>query len=67
MNAFLICLVGQNQAIEVDLPFSDLGTLGAEVSRAKFINGHMTKPDEDGVCKGVLIATSRIQCVIEAG
>lgn len=27
----------------------------------------MTTADEDGVCRGVLIATNRIQCVLEAG
>lgn len=66
MPAFRICLIGQHQPLEVDLPFANLDDLGVEVTRAKFIIGHMTKPDEDGVCRAVLIATNRIQCVIEA-
>ena len=66
MASFRICLIGQHQPLEVDLPFTDLEDLGVEASRAKFIIGHMTKPDEDGVCRGVLIAINRIQCVFEA-
>jgi hypothetical protein len=66
MAAFRFCLIGQHQPLEVDLPFSNLGDVGVESTRAKFLIGHMTKPDEDGVCRGVLIATNRIQCVFEA-
>ena len=66
MAAYRICLIGQHQPLEVDLPFSTLDDVGVESTRAKFIIGHMTKPDEDGVCRGVLIATGRIQCVFEA-
>lgn len=65
MAAFRICLIGQHQPLGVDLPFANLDDLGVEVTRVKFLIGHMTNPDEDGVCRGVLIATNRIQCVIE--
>lgn len=64
--AFRICLMGQHPPLEVDLPFASLDDLGVELTRAKFLIGHMTNPDEDGVCRGVLIATNRIQCVFEA-
>ena len=66
MAAFRICLIGQHQPLEVDLPHDNLDDILVEATRAKFIIGHMNKPDEDGVCRGVLIATGRIQCVIEA-
>jgi hypothetical protein len=58
--------MGQHQPIQVDLPYADLDDLVVEASRAKFLAGHMTEPDEDGVCRRVMIATCRIQCVIEA-
>ena len=67
MAAFRICLMGQNQPLDVDLALRDLEELAVEASRAKFLIGHMTKPDEDGVCRGVMIAASRIQCAIEVG
>lgn len=66
MSAYRICLLGQHQQIDVDLPFDNLGDLMHEATRAKFLAGHMTEPDEDGVCRGVMIATGRIQCVFEA-
>ena len=65
MASFSVHLIGQHQPLEVDLPFANLDELGLEASRVKFLLGHLTKPDEDGVCRGVLIATSRIQCVVE--
>jgi hypothetical protein len=67
MAAFRIHLVGQHQSLDVDLPFADLDDLLIEASRAKFLAGHMVEPDGDGVCRRVMIATGRIQCVIEAG
>jgi hypothetical protein len=42
------------------------GEAKIEASRAKFLIGYMTAADEEGVCRGVMIATCRIQCVIEA-
>ena len=67
MAAFRICLMGQSQPLDVDLNLSNLDEMAVEASRTKFLIGHMTKPDEDGVCRGVLIAASRIQCAIEVG
>lgn len=63
---YRVCLVGQHQPLNIDLPFADLDQLAAEASRAKFLAGHITEPDEQGVCRRVMIATCRIQCVIEA-
>ncbi len=67
MSSYRVCVVGQHQPLDVDLPFDDLTDLIAEASRAKFLSGHMTVADEDGVCRRVMIAACRIQCVIEAG
>ena len=67
MIAVHICLIGSHQPLCVDLPFDDLGELMDEASRVRFILGSMSEPDEAGVCRRVMIATGRIQCVIEAG
>lgn len=66
MAGFVIHLIGQHRPLEADLPFDNLDDLAMEASRAKFLIGHMTKPDEDGVCRRVMIANNRIQCVVEA-
>jgi len=65
MASYLIHLMGQREPARIDLPFDDMDELVAEASRAKFLIGHMTNADEDGVCRRVMIATYRIECVIE--
>ncbi|HQS97324.1 MAG: hypothetical protein B7X90_11185 [Novosphingobium sp. 17-62-19] len=65
MAAFRIHLMGQNQPLDIDLPCRDLTELMTDASRAKFLIGHLTAADEEGVCRGVMIATCRIQCVVE--
>lgn len=65
MASYRVCLVGQHQPLDVDLPLVDLTDLVTEASRVKFLIGHMTEPDEDGVCRRVMIATARIQSVVE--
>lgn len=66
MATFCIHLMGQNQPITIDLPVATIDDLAASAATIRFLAGHMTKPDEDGVCRRVMIATSRIQCAIEA-
>ena len=66
MIAVHVCLIGSHQQLCVDLPYRDLGKLMDEVSHVRFILGSMSEPDETGVCRRVMIATGRIQCVIEA-
>lgn len=66
MAIFHIHLMGQHQPIMIDLPCADIDDLAERSSRAKFLAGHMAEPDEEGVCRRVMIATSRIQCAIEA-
>jgi hypothetical protein len=67
MATFSIHLMGQQQPIKIDLPCADIDDLAAQSSYTRFLAGHMTEPDEDGVCRRVMIATGRIQCAIEAG
>lgn len=65
MAAYLVHLMGQRQPIDLDLPYADLDDLMVEASRVKFLIGHMTTADEDGVCRRVMISTYRIECVVE--
>lgn len=67
MAAFRICLIGSSQPLVVDLPAADITELAQDVAGTRFLIGHMVEPDGHGVCPGVLIQTSRIQCVFEAG
>lgn len=66
MAVYQVYLMGHSHPVAIDLPYRDLGELMAEASRTKFLAGHMPIADDHGVCRGVMIATSRIQCVIEA-
>lgn len=65
MASFLVHLMGQREAAYIDLPFDGVDQLAAEASRAKFLIGHMTNADEDGVCRRVMIAANRIECIVE--
>ena len=65
MATYLIHLMGQREPAHIDLPFDHVDDLAAEASRAKFLIGHMTNADQDGVCRRVMIATCRIECAVE--
>ncbi|MEM7690121.1 MAG: hypothetical protein AAF291_13955 [Pseudomonadota bacterium] len=65
MASFTIHLMGQHQPITIDLPCASIDELACRSGTERFLVGHMTEADEDGVCRRVMIATSRIQCAIE--
>ncbi|WP_294040698.1 hypothetical protein [Sphingomonas sp.] len=65
MSTFRFHLIGSAQPVELDVVASTMAELAGLVSRQRFIEGRMTQPDSDGVLSGMLIATSRIQCVVE--
>jgi len=65
MGTFRFHLIGTAQPVEIEVAASTMNELAGLVSRERFVEGRMTQPDGDGVLAGVLIATSRIQCVIE--
>jgi hypothetical protein len=58
--------MGKAQPITLDLPCADIDDLASQATTSRFLSGHMTVADEEGVCRRVMIATSRIQCAIEA-
>lgn len=64
MATFRFHLIGA-QPVDLDVNSSSIGDLCEIITRQRFIEGQMTQPDLDGVLAGVLIATSRIQCVME--
>ena len=67
MATFRFHLIGNNMPIELEVAARCIDELGEAVTTRRFIVGRLTQPDHDGVLPGMLIATSRIQCVVEAG
>lgn len=66
MARFKFFLIGSSQTPVLDVDAADLRELNDIVSRNRFIEGHIAERDEDGVFGGMLIATGRIQLVMEA-
>lgn len=66
ISAIHICLIGQQQPLEVDLPHDSPDDMLVAALRVEFLIGHMTKSDVDVVYWGVMIATNLLQCVIDA-
>ncbi|AWW74567.1 hypothetical protein CD351_09030 [Erythrobacter sp. KY5] len=66
MTTFTIHLMGQATPITLDLPISTVDDLAEKAGETRYLVGHLASADEDGVCRRVMIATSRIQCAIEA-
>jgi hypothetical protein len=65
MARFRLFLIGSPQPLDVDLPASNVAELNEIASRARFMEGAMVEPDEQGVCAGILFQTSRIQLAME--
>src|SRR5690242_8578961 len=66
MATFRFHLIGSAQPIELEVSAATASDLNAMLSCQRFVEGRMTQPDGDGVLLGMLIATSRIQCVVES-
>jgi hypothetical protein len=66
MGLFRFHLIGPMQPVELEVTARDIGELNALISCQRFVEGRLAEPDGDGVLAGMLIATSRIQCVMEA-
>jgi hypothetical protein len=66
MGTFRFHLIGA-QPLDLEVGASTIRDLAGLISRERFVEGRMTQPDGNGVLAGVLIATSRIQCVVEVG
>lgn len=64
MGVFRFHLVG-GQPFDLEVAAETISELNEIVSRQRFIEGRHAQWDGDGVLAGVLIATSRIQCIVE--
>jgi hypothetical protein len=65
MRQYRFHLIGPGQPLDLEVDAETISALNEIVSRHRFVEGRMVAPDEDGVLPSVLIATSRIQCVVE--
>ena len=66
MATFTLHLMGQSTPVAIDLPLSGVDELAEQAGSTRFLIGYLTNADEEGVCRRVMIATSRIQCAVEA-
>lgn len=64
MRLFRFHLIGA-QPVDLEVAASDISALNAMMSCQRFVEGRLAEPDGDGVMAGMLIATSRIQWVME--
>lgn len=67
MAAYLVHLMGHRHPIEVELPFSGIEALMSKASHSRFIIGHFMAENGDGMCRRLMISTSRLECVLEMG
>ncbi len=67
MAIYQVYLTGDRTPFDVQLYYPRLSDVLEDASRARFISGHMIEPDEDGVCREIMIPTGRIHCIIETG
>ena len=65
MATFRFHLIGNNLPVELDVDARSIDELGQAVTQQCFIVGRLTQPDHDGVLPGMLVATARLQCVVE--
>jgi hypothetical protein len=64
MGTFRFHMVGA-PPVELEVEAPSISDLNAMLSCQRFLEARMAQPDGDGVLAGVLIATSRVQCVVE--
>ena len=65
MATFRFHLIGPAQPLVLEVAARDISELNAMMSCQRFVEGRLTEPDGDGVLAGMLLATSRIQCVVD--
>ena len=65
LGIFRFHLIGA-QPVTVEVAARTILELGQIITTERFIIGTRVEPDEDGVLPGMLMATSRIQCVLES-
>lgn len=63
MGTYRFYLIGVREAFDLEVVGRSLGEIAEIASRQRFLEGRLTDPDESGEIFGLLVATSRIQCV----
>ena len=66
MATYRFHLIGNACPVELEVAASTMDDLHALLSCQRFVQGRMIEVDGDGVLLNMLLATSRIQCVVEA-
>lgn len=66
MARFKFFLIGTNEAPVLEMEATSLRALNEDLSRNRFIEGHMVEINGGGADCGVLIPTARIQLIAEA-
>lgn len=66
MTRFRFCMIGTSQQPVIEMPVGSLTELHELMDRSRFVEGRMVEVDGDGVQLGVLVASSRVQMVVEA-
>ncbi len=65
MGLFRIYLTGSPQALEVELPVSDLRSLKRGLLSERYLEGRVRPTDGAGECAGVLIPATKLQLILE--
>ena len=65
MARFKLYLAGNGEPLDVELPVANVLELCALLSAARFIDGHFSEPDGDGVCRALLVPSSRVHLIVE--
>ena len=65
MGFFRIYLTGSQEALDVELPVSDLSTVKQRLLRERYLEGRVRPTDGDGEYVGVLIPATRLQLILE--
>lgn len=66
MGVFRFHLIGSCKHVDLEVAASTISDLHKEMTCSRFVEGRLVEPDGDGVLLGMLVATSRIECVVEA-
>ena len=65
MTCFRFHLIGPTQPVIMEVAVASIADLRTLMACQRFVEGRLSEPDGDGVLLDMLIATSRIECVIE--
>ena len=65
MGFFRIYLTGSQEALDVELPVSELSAVKRGLLRERYLEGKVRPTDGDGEYVGVLIPATRLKLILE--